>query len=244
MKPTKQSKKTKKSKGSANNATQNGYVVYKHPRGIPFPQRYRTVHRCSITGNIVAASSPGVFSAAGSSMYLPFSGGGWPGVLTASIATLMPAGFRNLCSSTGPYNNYRCYGSSFKMTMQPTALTDVITFTLTPFIAALGAPTGVSDALAEPRTKKAVAVGGAKSSTLNSNVSVANLYGVLESAIHDDVAGIFSAVYNAGPTQYIGWYVAWTTSTGGTNGAAIGYTAEMLFDVEYFNLNGGALLDT
>jgi len=199
--------------------------------------------RVAITGNIVAASTPGVFSAAAES-YLPFAGGGWPGVVTASIATVMPAGFRNLCSSTGPYNNHRCFGSSFSITMQPTAVTDVITFTLTPLIASLVAPQGVPDALAEPRTRKAVVTGGARSRTVKTVTSVQEIFGVQESTVHNDVIGVFSAVYNASPSQFVGWYVCWTTSTGGTNGAAIGYTAEMLLDVEFYNLNAGSLLDS
>lgn len=217
-------------------------IIYIHPRGIPFPQRYRTKLRCSITGNLVAATSPSVYYVSGNSAYLPFAGGAWPGVVVASTATLQPCGFSNLCSSAGPYNNWRCYSSQIRAKMVSGSVTDMITYTLTPGNTG-SSPSTVSDALAEPRTKSASTQGGAASQGITHGYDLTNFLGLGPYAIRDDMIGVLSGSYVAAPTQQFRWYLCWTTSNGGTLGAAASYTIEMFFDVEFFNLNAGALLD-
>lgn len=216
-------------------------MVYLHPRGVPFPPRYRTRVRTCIQGNIVAATAPAVYTVSGNSAYHPFAGGGWPGVLVASIATLNPAGFSNLCASLGPYSNYRVYKSFIKVRMTPTVATDVVTF-------CLGCPAGavftsVSDGLAEARTKSTIAQSGATLQSIEHAMSTSTFFGVSEAAIQSDVVGIYSAAYNASPTQGWLWNLAWTTSNGGTLGGAVSYEVEILHDIEFWNLLTGSLLD-
>lgn len=217
-------------------------VMYRNPKGIPFPQRYRTNFRCSIIGNIVAASSPTVYLCSTNSLYLPFAGGGWPGVLVASISTLQPCGFSNLVSSTGPYNNYRVTGSSIRVRIIPANAADMITYVVVPGNSG-SAPTTVSDALAEPRAKSNRASAGGTLTEISHSINIASFLGVNASAISNDLVGIFSGSYNAGPTQHPYWYLAWTTSNGGTVGGALSYEIELIFEAELFNLNNGALLD-
>lgn len=199
--------------------------------------------RCAITGNIVAGTFPSVYKLSGNTLYIPLLGGSWPGVLTASIATLNPCGFSNLCTSTGPYNNFRVYGSKIKITFQAVGA-DSVTFTLTPLTAPTSSvPTGVADILAEPRTKRKMLTGGSKSMTLTSEMKVQELYGISKETIANDVIGVLSGTYNTSPTQTIAWYVCWTTSTGVATVGAIGYEVEVIYDAEFFNLNAGALKD-
>jgi hypothetical protein len=242
-------KKNQKQRPNQNRQVPNGttkyhpeMVMYRNPRGIPFPQRYRTNFRCSILGNIVAASSPTVYLCSTNSLYLPFAGGGWPGVNVASIATLQPCGFSNLIGSNGPYNNYRVTGSSIRVRIIPASAADMITYTVTPGNQG-SAPTTVSDALAEPRTKSQRASAGGSLTEINHAMNVASFLGVNSQAISNDLVGLFSGSYNSGPTQHPYWYVAWTTSNGGTVGGALSYEIELIFEAELFNLNNGALLD-
>jgi len=158
--------KTKKKKVVSGNRVVGEMVIYDHPKGIPFPQRYRTTFRVAIQGNIPIGSSPSVYSCYGSSAYLPFAGGSWPGVLVASIATLQPAGYSNLASATGPYQSVRTFGSTARIRMASGTQSDQITFTLTPLITSLGTPAGTSDVLAEARTKSTITVGGAPMKSL------------------------------------------------------------------------------
>lgn len=234
----------KQNKKLRNNTDNVQIVVYRGPKGVPFPPRFQTHMKASIVGNIVAATAPAVYSFIGNSPYLPFSGGGWPGVLTASTATLMAAGFRNLCSSTGPYQNYRVFSSTARIRMISGALTDIVTYTLQPIVANFGPPTTVADAIAESRCISTRTQGGAMLTQLQKTVDATTLFGVTPIAIKNDVSGIFSAAYNASPTQIFGWYVCWTTQNGGTLGAALAYEVDVMFDVEFYNLNTGALLDT
>jgi hypothetical protein len=217
-------------------------IWYKTPRGIPFPQRYRTSLRCCIQGNLVTGAIPGVYYVSGNSAYLPYNGGSWPGVIIASTFTLQPCGFSNLCTSTGPYNNWRCYSSQIRARLTSGSLADIITYTVTPGNTG-SAVTGVADALAEPRTKSAMTQGGATQTQIRHKFNITDFLGIGPYAVRDDMVGLFSGSYNAAPTQQFRWNFAWTTSNNAALVAPASYEIEMLYDVEFFNLNAGALLD-
>jgi hypothetical protein len=235
----KQPKKITKNRGEFGDAQ---LVIYVHPKGIPFPPRYRTSLRIGIVGSVAATTAPTVYSCTANNLYLPFNGGGWPSVQVASIATAMPAGFRNLCNSNGPYYNYRVYGSRIKAAMTAVSSADVIVYTLLPTNAALG-PSSVADAKAEPRCKETRTQGSSVMTILKHQISVAEFFGVTKQTVQCDTVGLYSAAYNAAPTQIIGWFLNWTTQAGGTTNGIISYEIDMVIDVEFFNLQYGALAD-
>jgi hypothetical protein len=219
-----------------------GTIVFKNPRGIPFPQRWNTSIRVAIMGNLTAATTPAVYFARGNAANTPFLGGGWPGVLTSSITSLNPAGFKNLCSNVGPYNNYRVFGSKIRVRFVASAATDLITYTVTPGNTG-SAPSGVPDALAEPRTKSTRTQGGASLTEIKHSMLTSTFLGLGPLSVRDDFTGVLTGAYNSQPSAQFYWYVGWSTSNGGTLGAAMSYEVEIIYDLEFFNLNAGALLD-
>jgi len=237
-----QNRNSKKKKFQSGRFASGEQMVIYRPKFIcPFSPRYRTKLRVAIQGNIVAASLPGVYTVSGNSLYLPFSGGVWPGVVIASIATLQPAGYSNLCANLGPYRNYRVYRSTLTVRCVPSLATDIVTI-------AVGVPTGVvftsvSDALAERGTQSTIVQSGAQVKTLSKTQTTANVFGITPSTVENEVVGLYSAVYNAQPTQSWLFNFAWTTSNGGTLGGNMSYEAEVVFDAEFWGLQTGSLLD-
>jgi len=216
-------------------------VSYLHPRGIPFPPRYRCNFRTAIGGAIPIATAPATYSLTGSSLNLPFNGGGWPGVLVANITTLMPAGFRNLCGSLGPYTSYRVFKTHVSVKFVPTGA-DVITVCLVPCQSA-AAPASVGDAMAEGRAKTVTVQAGTVTKEIKISLETNVFYGVSLQSVQDDVAGYFQANYNAAPINNFPFYLVWTTQAGGNTAAAVQYTVELIQEAELFNLLPGALLD-
>ncbi len=213
-------------------------------KGItPFPPRYNCRLACSLVGNIVAASSPTVYYLTANTALTPFSGGGWPGVLTSSTATLCPAGFSNLCAAAGPYYNFLIRSHHLRVRMVPATSSDLITYAICsyPINPSANAPTGVPDMLAEPRCVSTRAAGGSTLTEISRSDKVSVIYGRQDLAIELDTQWSGSAVGNPGnPTRY---YLGWTTSNGGTNGGAISYEVDLVQDIEFWNLQNGQLLD-
>jgi hypothetical protein len=226
----------------ASRHTHNPSNVLINRNGLnPFPTRYRTLQTAILSGAIPIGSTDLVLRCR-AGPYQPFNGGLWPGVLTASTSTLDVVGFSNLCSITGPYTRWVCYGMKVKITMIPTANVDTIGVAVGFQDVNVAVPSGYADASAEPFYNSTICQVGATIQHLTNQATLAEIAGYANDAsikANDNLMG----AYASNPASTYGCYVAWGCLNGLTNSAIIPYEFEVILDVEYFQEAGGALLD-
>lgn len=214
-------------------------IIYKAPQQSPFPARFRTVFTSYITGSILAADAiaAGRYYVSLNGPQLPWSGGGWPHVLTSNLTTLNPLGYSTMLNAN-MYLAGRCYASSISVEFLPQALTDTIECTVTPSYAN-GTPATVDVAMASPFTKQQF-FSSSKSNSKNSGPiknyqTVHRQLGVSKRAVEDDLSGQLNFAVNGDPTRQFYWVVNWAAPDAANLAAACEYRCKVRYYVEMFN---------
>lgn len=207
----------------------------------PFAPRYRTKQRCVFSGITGTAAASYVLRLYASPL-TPLSGGGWPGLHVVASATLDAVGFQNLCSAAGPYYRWVCHGVKMRATVVPQDVSDQCLVVIVPQDTSLSAPTGAADAAAEPYATKMLVNSGSRPQYLQCDWKVKKILGI-DDPINIQAIENLSGIYNGLPTWINGAFLCIDKISGANFTAAMSYMVEAEFDVEYFDLVGGALLD-
>lgn len=206
-------------------------VHFSIPKRIdPFPQRYRTVLTTAFSGAVPTSVSSLQAIARLNSIYLPVTGGNWPGSVPA-ISTLKPTGFDRLMSIYA-YRLFRVVASRIVVEVTPIADVDTVLVTITPSTSSSNPP-GASEAMSTELTRfKQISRGQpASSNRVTNKISVSTLMGVRPQAIEDDMSGSFTGTYNANPGVALYWTV-WIKNISGANfNTAVTYTVRLEHDV-------------
>ena len=201
-------------------------IMYKGPRQMPYPPRYRSIFTCALQFDIKAAtiaSDHWYFPL--NSCVLPFNkqAGGGSGIGSASyenispaFATLQPAGFSLLCNSianNGLYTNYRVLASKITISSIPQAVSDTLLFTITPVnsIQGTGNPATTGPAIELPMTKSNMEGQGQANTKISYYTKPYIVEGYKRQAIELDVSGAYVATSAAYPTALNYWIVNWST---------------------------------
>jgi hypothetical protein len=207
-------------------------VIYKNPaRNTPYPRRYRTIVKTSMSGYVAAGTGATRYFARMNSVYLPFNGGGWA-ALTPAAATVKPTGLSHLFAADF-YNLARVISSRIKVIYSPGDAADTVQLTVTPSSTNLF-PATVEAASGQDYNKfKQITIGTPLSSqTVTNEVSQSLLLGVREQAIQDDLSGQFTCSYLSHPVQTMYWVVNFRPDNGGVTAQPAAISVILEHDVE------------
>lgn len=231
---------------------QKELVIYRNPKSIPFPSRYRCRLETNIYGYIPAATAPGsagvTYTALLNQAYQPYNSTSIPPNSNPVANTVNPTGYSSFANAN-LYTNVRVLSSRIKVEFLPESLLDTIQVVLVPTVGAPGR--NVSDWINQP-----FAVQGLMSSSkddhnsrrggseLISSMTQHKLLGVSPRAIMDDLSGNYIHVYNSSTPVPMFWQIGWTTPDGSATVANIKYRFILEHYVEMFDPFVGATLDT
>lgn len=198
----------KKSRKYAANAA---LVTYMAPRMLPYPPRYR----CKFTTGFMGSTGSGVvnhyiFSAKMNSLHVPFNGGGWTGGIfpgTATLNTLQPVGFSNMCSATAPYNSFRVFASKCQVRILPVGdSTQIVNMVLIPHVTG-GGPNDLAAALEHPFSKARLfnQFQSTDNNVINNFITTHRLLGVTKRALADDISARLTGDFSTDPSLLCKW---------------------------------------
>lgn len=214
------------------------------------PQRLRTKFSCSLNGYIaIGATSFRMYNVRLNGCTSPYDVGATGGSTVwenpfLTLSTLKPTGFTQLCNAS-MYTLYRVYGSSFEIQLQPESVTDTCYVCVTPSTS-VSVPATYAFAQTQPYTKtKTFSAGKSQGrDRLKSYISVRKLIGLSKRAVVDDVALVYSAIYNTNPSDELFWVVNYQQADNAVSSAVVPYTVNVVFYVELHGLARAQLSET
>lgn len=217
---------------------------------MPLPQRLKTKFTCALNGVFASGGvAQRLYNIKLNGLLTPFnpstSGGSiaWEGPFVP-LANIDPAGL-SILSNAVTYTQYRCFGSAVKITVLPESLSDVSYISITPSTT-ISLPATYSNAIAQPYTKQKTFsssknMGSGNSEWLTNYISVSRLMGVPPRAVQDDVSLVYSAIWNADPSDIMYWVVNFCQSDNVAPSAVTPYTVVVTYYVELFGLATASL---
>jgi len=226
-------------------------IMYKSPSMKPLPSQYFSKFRCRIAGALAAAA--GFFSAAGlAKTYIlinsmptqlnHFAGTAGVSLLTGVSATPQAVGFQTLCNSTA-YYTYQVLRSKVTVKLMPQAATDDIYVALTPSSTSTQ-PVNIGDALAAPWTKRSVCSYPTSTdykNTVTNDCPIAQFLGMPAEVYNSDQSQMWTANYNAAPTNGMYMSIVFQTTNGSEPVSAVPFEIDIESDVRLFGLDNAEL---